>query len=201
MDFGPNHYCEFASENCRSNPWVYFLYINNFITKDVGYTWEGADISCLGQTWYLANDMQFFFISPPIIYILWRWKRIGLGITYTLITASAIIPAVLTYVHRWGPGPLFTGIDEKGPDQDYMEGHYVKPWNRYSPYIVGTLLGNFNLNWSKFSQKIVKNGPKAGRKLVELVKKIVFKIGKNWFRTGPENEQKLVKICGQKLVK
>ena len=39
---------------------------------------------CLGHTWYLANDMQFFLIAPPIIYMTWRWKKIGL----TLICKS-----------------------------------------------------------------------------------------------------------------
>ena len=27
------------------------------------------------------------------------------------------------------------------PRKDYMEFGYVKPWNRFSPYIVGILLG------------------------------------------------------------
>ena len=35
-------------------------------------------MQCLGQTWYLANDMQMFLIAPPIIYITWRWRKIGL---------------------------------------------------------------------------------------------------------------------------
>ena len=37
-------------------------------------------MKCLGQTWYLANDMQMFLIAPPIIYITWRWKRIGFAL-------------------------------------------------------------------------------------------------------------------------
>ena len=39
---------------------------------------------CLGQTWYLDNDMQMFIISPLIIYPLWKWKRTGLWITRKL---------------------------------------------------------------------------------------------------------------------
>ena len=35
---------------------------------------------CLGVTWYLANDMQFFLIAPPIIYVTWHWKKIGFAL-------------------------------------------------------------------------------------------------------------------------
>ena len=38
-------------------------------------------LQCLGQTWYLDNDMQMFIISPLIIYPLWRT---GLWITRKL---------------------------------------------------------------------------------------------------------------------
>lgn len=34
---------------------------------------------CMGQTWYLAVDMQLFVISPLIVYPLWRWKKPGLA--------------------------------------------------------------------------------------------------------------------------
>lgn len=27
------------------------------------------------------------------------------------------------------------------PEKDYMSWHYLKPWNRFSPYIIGILLG------------------------------------------------------------
>lgn len=31
-------------------------------------------MQCLGHTWYLSVDMQLFIASPPIIYLLWRYK-------------------------------------------------------------------------------------------------------------------------------
>ena len=83
-DTGPLHYGELASDQCSKNPWTNLLYINNFFTGQVGaegtatYANRPNDGQCLGQTWYLANDMQFFFFAPPIIYIMWKWKRIGL---------------------------------------------------------------------------------------------------------------------------
>ena len=78
---GPNHTLWYESERCTKNPWVDLLYINNF---RIDYLEDQGD--CLGQTWYLANDMQFFLIAPPIIYMIWRWKKIG----FSLIGESTV---------------------------------------------------------------------------------------------------------------
>ena len=71
---GPNHRFVSEAEDCARNPWVNLLYINNFdgIVENQG--------GCLGVTWYLANDMQFFLIAPPIIYMTWHWKKIGFAL-------------------------------------------------------------------------------------------------------------------------
>ena len=46
-------------ELCQQYWWANILYINNF---------HGHG-DCLGQTWYMTVDMQFFVFSPLIIYI------------------------------------------------------------------------------------------------------------------------------------
>lgn len=33
----------------------------------------------MGQTWYLAVDMQLFLVAPLVIYPLWRWRKYGLA--------------------------------------------------------------------------------------------------------------------------
>lgn len=45
----------------------------------------------MGETWYLAVDMQLFLISPIFVYLLWRWKRTGLIVLagFTLASLSA----------------------------------------------------------------------------------------------------------------
>lgn len=42
------------------------------------------------ETWFLANDMQFFIISPLLVYPMWRWKRIGFAPLVTLTLASLL---------------------------------------------------------------------------------------------------------------
>jgi len=43
----------------------------------------------MGVTWYLANDMQFYLISPLLIYPLWRWGIHGV-IWIALVTLASL---------------------------------------------------------------------------------------------------------------
>ena len=52
---------------------------------------------CLGHTWYLAVEMQFFWISPLILYPLARKPKIGLVILGALFIFSVIIPGKISY--------------------------------------------------------------------------------------------------------
>ena len=96
-DSGPLHMGEYVADQCAKNPWTNLLYINNFFTgtqlnpNSATYASRPDDGQCLGQTWYLANDMQFFILAPPIIYVIWKWKRIGLAL-------SGILNCIYFYV-------------------------------------------------------------------------------------------------------
>ena len=53
----------------------------------------------MGETWYLAVDMQLFLVAPLIIYPLWRWKKAGLILLsgFTLATLAANFAVYLVY--------------------------------------------------------------------------------------------------------
>lgn len=52
---------DFLNNPCKNYWWADILYLNNMIP-------DYETSTCLGQTWYLANDMQFFIITPPVLY-------------------------------------------------------------------------------------------------------------------------------------
>nr|KAG5703831.1 hypothetical protein BaRGS_031465 [Batillaria attramentaria] len=55
---GPAWLAEFNDrDNCKTTWWTNLLYLNNFVK---------VDKLCMGHTWYLADDMQFYVISPLI---------------------------------------------------------------------------------------------------------------------------------------
>jgi len=135
---------------CAKYWWTNMLYINNFYPEEMGETVK--DQTCLGWSWYLANDMQFHILAPAILsaffFLEKRFKNsryIHAG-AYTITIVSClitiIIRLVLLAVHEF-PGLISAGMM---PDNPYLIGRrqdnlYVKPYVRFSPYILGMLLG------------------------------------------------------------
>ncbi|XP_078593512.1 nose resistant to fluoxetine protein 6-like [Branchiostoma floridae x Branchiostoma japonicum] len=109
-------------ENCADNWWTNLLYINNFVGIN-------GDRNCMGWTWYVANDMQFFVIGVPLVYILYRWQILGIAVQLAVLLASFITTAVLTWHY-----------DMKAPDGDFVT-YYGKPYCRIGPYLVGVAVG------------------------------------------------------------
>ena len=54
-------------------------------------------LQCMAETWYLANDMQFFLLSPLLVYPLWRWKAYGV-IWVVFLTLASLGGIVATYI-------------------------------------------------------------------------------------------------------
>ena len=48
----------YDKSGCEENWWTNILYVNNVV---------GIHNACLGQSWYLADDMQFFLVSPIML--------------------------------------------------------------------------------------------------------------------------------------
>ncbi|CAG7667488.1 unnamed protein product, partial [Allacma fusca] len=74
--------------------------------------------------------------SPLVIYPLWRWKKIGLGLVGILTVVSVAVPAYIVDHKDLAP-TLVTSL----PMKTYFDDVYTKPWTRFGPYVVGLLLG------------------------------------------------------------
>ena len=74
---GPDgHYLRQRSEAASKKWWAQLLYIDNIVTNsNFGRHSQQMGMS---ENWYLTCDMQMFWLSPLLIYPLWRWKRVGL---------------------------------------------------------------------------------------------------------------------------
>jgi len=44
--------------------------------------------SCLGHSWYLSNDMQFFVFGVPLIFVLSKFPKVGLGVWISVLLAN-----------------------------------------------------------------------------------------------------------------
>jgi len=126
------------ANTCKDYWWTNLLYVNNFYPADF-------EKECIGWGWYLANDMQFYLISPIILYAMYKLRLRGaLIFNGCLIAVSALVTGLL--VNHYKLYALQFVADENsrpknGPSfQDII---YTKPYCRIQPYLVGMMLGYF----------------------------------------------------------
>ncbi|KAL3870229.1 hypothetical protein ACJMK2_038306 [Sinanodonta woodiana] len=116
----------FEVDYCKDSWWTNLLYINNFVNTDK---------MCMAWSWYLANDMQFFIISPILLIALYRSPIIGGIVSSIFLTATFITSGVIASVNDVDANIL----NQKGTI-GFMQ-LYIKPYCRIGPYIIGILTG------------------------------------------------------------
>ncbi len=121
-------------EKCRSYWWTNLLYINNFHPNKL------TD-QCMGWAWYLANDMQFYVISPLLLIPLYHWLPIGvLSVGLVLFSSFGATGFIAGYYGY--PANIFFAAQELVPGIPSEDSQiYVKPYCRIAPYLVGIALG------------------------------------------------------------
>ena len=115
-------------QNCEKYWWTNFLYINNL------YPWSLAD-ECMGWTWYLSNDMQFYILAPLIIIPLYFFFPVGLAISGALVLVTFVTNGAISGVKKLDANVL------QANDPAILNDIYIKPYTRAAPYIVGLVLG------------------------------------------------------------
>ncbi|XP_046487737.1 uncharacterized protein [Neodiprion pinetum] len=125
----------FIVQPCRDNWWVNLLYVQNFVRKEE---------MCLPHTWYLAVDMQLFWITPLIFYPLQRWPKIGLGILGSFLVASVVTPGVVLGVNGYSNALINFDLGLGSLDAFYK--FYIPTYNRACAYFVGIILGYSTIN-------------------------------------------------------
>ncbi|XP_075226493.1 nose resistant to fluoxetine protein 6-like [Lycorma delicatula] len=119
-----------ASRDCKNNWLPGIFYINNYY-KVQNY--------CMMQSWYLAADMQMFWLSPLLLYPLWRWPKFGLIEGFVLIIISIIIPFYIAFVEEIKT-PIPLSRDSYRVQRE-METLYLPTHTKTISYIIGILLG------------------------------------------------------------
>jgi len=86
----------------------------------------------MSWVWYLANDMQFFIISPIFIYSFYKYKLLGWGVLVVFFIGAFVAMGVIV-----GDNKFSTSLIVLSTNQNYFSRYYEAPWARISPYLVG----------------------------------------------------------------
>ncbi|GBP20435.1 O-acyltransferase like protein [Eumeta japonica] len=121
------------TQNCRDNWWLTLLHVQNYFA-------EGR--TCIGQTWYLAVDMQLYWISPLILVWLCApregnghrtgWCAVTLGLLTSLLATS-----IYCFLNNF---PVNSMVRPEDGDW-YMDYYYINTLTRAPPFFVGMLYG------------------------------------------------------------
>lgn len=126
------------AHRCDLYFWTNFLFVNNLHPYD-----NTESDQCFYVSWYLANDMQFYALSPALILAFLRSKRLGIAITLVAVIASCL------YTYKW---TLETGASAHSFDganvAEYSKVAYTKPHFRFPPYGIGIAVGML-LTWQR----------------------------------------------------
>jgi peptidoglycan/LPS O-acetylase OafA/YrhL len=118
-------------EPCRHSWWTNLLFVNNFLPWGISTT-----ANCFYHSWYLAVDVQLFFLFSPWLVLLYqRSTNLAIRFTVFLWTASVVVTAILSYTQMWSVN-TFDGAQVALFD---VEG-YAKPHVRAQSYLAGILV-------------------------------------------------------------
>lgn len=123
------HQADDLQKLCQDYWWRNLLYIQNFFT--FGDT-------CVGQTWYLASDMQMYVFAPVVLLpLIWR-PKLGMAWLGFLTVAFVALRTVIWDVKDLLPTILVLRYAATG---DEFIQQYGYPWNRIPVWLVGIALG------------------------------------------------------------
>ncbi|OMJ83540.1 hypothetical protein SteCoe_15506 [Stentor coeruleus] len=113
---------------CMNYWWSVFLFTNNLIPKD--------RYGCMGWTWFLSCDMQFYICSCIILLLYCKNRILGYSILCILLIVNIIITVVLSAENNYNPGVRYGFLDS------YQFVHsFIRPYFRMNAYIIGLMLG------------------------------------------------------------
>ena len=123
---------EWQMNICIHKWWHNMLYIQNF--TQIG---EG----CLIWSWYLANDMQFFLITPLLIILFHKDKKLCMYVIGAICVLSVIAQIIVVWHYDLSVSYFY---EAKG---ELFEDYYVKPYDRINAYLLGIVLAWAYMIW------------------------------------------------------
>mmetsp|Transcript_27097 Transcript_27097/g.47912 ORF Transcript_27097/g.47912 Transcript_27097/m.47912 type:complete len:531 (+) Transcript_27097:335-1927(+) len=159
---------------CDSYWWTNLFFVNNLVPFG-----EGENATCFFHSWYMANDMQFFALTPLFLLVYLHSKKWAVALCIFTVCASVIAAFLAAKTYAWSSanldGAAVITYDREG---------YIFPWFRIPAYAIGMLLaiarlqfprnlslglGGFNQNQNQQQQVVPGMRMSMSRKMSSLV--------------------------------
>ncbi|CAG5119407.1 unnamed protein product [Candidula unifasciata] len=111
--------------SCQKNWWQLPLYVNNIVTTDILQ-------QCMGQTWSLAVDMQFYLLSPLMLIPFYYHRLAGVFSCLLFVVAQWTYVGWLYHHYQWTDD--FLSITT-----EWMAYYYIHCYTRVAPFAMGIL--------------------------------------------------------------
>ncbi|KAJ8977936.1 hypothetical protein NQ317_017404 [Molorchus minor] len=97
------------------------------------------ELDCIYPIWYLSNDIIFYFLSPVILYPLWKWPTFGYLNTSLLFVLATAASFYYAWINKYN-GEILP-ITNQLLTTKYFTDYYLVPHLRAAPYILGLAFG------------------------------------------------------------
>jgi len=123
---------------CQRESWL--------IPLTLTQNWHPLHQECVMPAWYIANDMQFYLITPPLLILLARKPTLGWLLVAALVQASIVARATFYLVEQRAQHvallrPKFDLLMRNSWD---LHQAYLLPHYRLGPYLLGLLAGHYS---------------------------------------------------------
>ena len=88
---------------------------------------------CMGWSWYLADDMQFFIFIPIIVYLIYH-KRI-FGMLFIVFYQTGCFGLTLYFIIKYDVKATYSEISH-----NYYSYYYYPAYSRFAPFTIGILV-------------------------------------------------------------
>ena len=135
-------------EGCRDYWWSNFLYLQDLVPF--------SSFSCMSWSWYVSCDLQFFMISPIILYLYSRNKLHGYICCAILVIANFLYIGILSQYYGFTPR-YYQGFT----DQFQAALLTVKPMAWVYSFLIGIAIGflyRSHVNRINYKQTVMIGG-------------------------------------------
>lgn len=129
-----------AQKDCSEYWWTNVLFINNIIPD-----YHGND--CIGQSWYLAADMQIFLICIPVLTMYFKFRKYFTWVFVFFLCLMSFIYRIVIADHY----NVYISFFNSEQDQNNYKKIHIAAVARVAPYLLGILSG-FVYNYKKFGK-------------------------------------------------